>query len=211
MYNYVFKYLLVGDSGVGKSAISNRFTKGNFIENNDSTIGVEFGVKVIRCSDVHVKVQLWDTAGQETFRSITRSYYRNAACALVVYDIGNRQSFENIPTWIADVQKVSPLIRLVLVGNKKDTPDRQVHFVDAQKCATQYNMHCMEVSAMHDLNVSKLFQTTARAIIDDIHEGAVNFADPRNGIRICQQDEIDFLKAQDMMENEIDKKKCCRI
>ena len=103
-FDYIFKYIIIGNSGVGKSCIVNRFIQDEYSDEIESTIGVEFGAKVIKL-DVEgklapVKLQIWDTAGQETFQSITRSYYRSAAGALLVYDITNKESFEACEHWL---------------------------------------------------------------------------------------------------------------
>ncbi len=125
-YEYIFKYIIIGDSGVGKSCLLLQFLENSFKPNHEATIGVEFGTKVITLENgSNIKLQVWDTAGQDAFKSITRSYYRNAAGALVVYDISNRQSFQNIVKWL-DEAKVNGNREMVLalVGNKSDLEDR---------------------------------------------------------------------------------------
>ena len=112
-YEYIFKYIIIGDSGVGKSCLLLQFLENSFKPNHEATIGVEFGTKVVGIDNgMSVKLQVWDTAGQDAFKSITRSYYRNAAGGLVVYDITNRNSFVNVLKWLglanADEVKVSP-------------------------------------------------------------------------------------------------------
>ena len=124
-FNYLFKYIIIGDSAVGKSNILLRYIHDKFNEEFQSTIGVEFGAKNIKIEDKIYRIQIWDTAGQETFRSITRAYYKNSVCACVVYDITNRNSFQNIKSWIEDCKKQSPkTVFLILIGNKVDLEDR---------------------------------------------------------------------------------------
>ena len=125
-FNYLFKYIIIGDSAVGKSNILLRYVHDNFIEEFQSTIGVEFGAKNIQLNEKIYRIQIWDTAGQENFRSITRAYYKNSACACIVYDITQRNSFENIKSWIEDCKKQSPkTVFLILIGNKKDLEDKR--------------------------------------------------------------------------------------
>ena len=124
--DYTFKYILVGDSYVGKSNIMYRFTQNKFVENYDATINLDFSYKNIKIGEYIYRVQLWDTVGQETFQSISRGYYKNGVCALVVYDISNKESFDNVKNWIEEVKKNGPsTISLILVGNKNDLEDQR--------------------------------------------------------------------------------------
>lgn len=125
-FEYIFKYIIIGDSGVGKSCILLQFLEGTFKQNHEATIGVEFGTKVIPTSEgFSVKLQVWDTAGQDAFKSITRSYYRNAAGALVVYDITNRATFQNVSKWLEEARvNGNKEMVLALVGNKCDLDNK---------------------------------------------------------------------------------------
>ena len=124
MYSYLFKYIIVGDSGCGKSCILLQYTNERFEPVHDLTIGVEFGTKVVTIPDttppMSVKLQVWDTAGQESFRSITRSYYRNTAVAIVVFDITRRHTFEQIEKWLKDIYDLNRTTTILIVGNKID-------------------------------------------------------------------------------------------
>ncbi|KAF8902806.1 ras-domain-containing protein [Gymnopilus junonius] len=122
-WHYVLKFIITGDPAVGKSSLLVRLTDQRFLANPDPTLGVEFGSKLITIPEDNkvIKLQCWDTAGQETFRAITRSYYRGAAGCLLVYDVTSRESFEHIQTWLADVRKhADPHVSCILVGNKVD-------------------------------------------------------------------------------------------
>ena len=121
-YQYVFKYIVVGDSSVGKSCLLLQFTDGRFKQAHDLTIGVEFGSRTVEVSKGNfIKLQIWDTAGQESFRSITKAYYRGAICALLVYDVTRRQSFDNLVRWLEELfENGSNRMTIVLVGNKTD-------------------------------------------------------------------------------------------
>ncbi|PPQ71561.1 hypothetical protein CVT26_010418 [Gymnopilus dilepis] len=122
-WHYVLKFIITGDPAVGKSSLLVRLTDQRFLANPDPTLGVEFGSKLITIPEENkvIKLQCWDTAGQETFRAITRSYYRGAAGCLLVYDVTSRETFEHLQTWLADVRKhADPHVTCILVGNKVD-------------------------------------------------------------------------------------------
>lgn len=122
-WDYVLKFIITGDAAVGKSSLLVRLTDQRFLANPDPTLGVEFGSKLINLEDENkiIKLQCWDTAGTESFRSITRSYYRGAAGCLLVYDVTSRKSFENVRTWLGDVREhADPNLTCILVGNKTD-------------------------------------------------------------------------------------------
>ena len=119
-YEYFFKYIIVGDTGVGKSCLLLQFTDKRFQSLHELTIGVEFGTCIINIQGRPIKLQMWDTAGQEAFRSITRSYYRGAAGALLVYDITRRDTFNHLTTWLEDARQHSNSnMVIMLIGNKR--------------------------------------------------------------------------------------------
>ena len=132
--DYIFKYIIIGNSGkwgllikgVGKSCLLQMFMNESFAYNQEPTVGVEFGTKVISLEDgTPIKLQVWDTAGQDHFRSVTRSYYRNAAGAIVVYDITNRESFADVSRWLDDCrQNGNSQMVMALVGNKIDLENK---------------------------------------------------------------------------------------
>lgn len=139
-YDMIFKVVIVGNSGVGKSNILLRFLKNEFNSDSRSTVGVEFGSKLFKIEGYKVKAQIWDTAGQERYKSITSAYYKAAKGALLVYDISSRETFENVDKWIKDL-KVSgdTQITIILIGNKCDLKERQVSKDEGQNKATQYS------------------------------------------------------------------------
>jgi small GTP-binding protein len=115
-----------GDTGVGKSCLLLQFTDKRFQPVHDLTIGVEFGARMVNIDGKQVKLQIWDTAGQESFRSITRSYYRGAAGALLVYDITRRETFDHLASWLEDArQHANPNMTIMLIGNKADLAHRR--------------------------------------------------------------------------------------
>ena len=120
-YSYSVKFIIVGDSSVGKSDILLRFSRNVFDPGHQATLGIEFANKHLFYNNIDYLVQVWDTAGQENFRSVTRGYYKASAVAMVVYDITSEESFEHIQEWIKDCKDLSPkTVQLVLVGNKSD-------------------------------------------------------------------------------------------
>ena len=172
-FNYLFKYIIIGDAAVGKSNLLLRYAHGQFKDEYQLTIGVEFGAKNISINDKIYRIQIWDTAGQENFRSITRAYYKNSVCALVVYDITNRDSFNNISNWVEDCKNQSPkTIFMVLVGNKSDLNDKRVISVDeGRELAEKYNMIFFETSAKTGENVDLIFFKSAEEIAKKIEAG----------------------------------------
>ena len=165
-YNYLFKYIIIGDPSVGKSNLLMKFANNKFTDEYQATIGVEFGAKNIDINQKIYRIQIWDTAGQENFRSITRAYYNNSVCAMIVYDITSRQSFEHIQNWIEDVHNQSPkTITLVLIGNKIDLEDKRVvSFDEGSEIAMKNGMIFMETSAKTGEGVNEIFKKSAEEI-----------------------------------------------
>jgi len=127
-YKYLFKYIIVGDTAVGKSCLLLQFTDKRFQPVHDLTIGVEFGSRTVTIDGNQIKLQIWDTAGQEKFRSITRSYYRGTTGALLVYDITRRETFDHLTEWLEDCRKYSnPNMVVMLIGNKCDLEEKKTN------------------------------------------------------------------------------------
>lgn len=165
-YDYLYKIVLSGDSGVGKSCLISRFTKNEFNAESKSTIGVEFFTKNVTVDDKIIKVQVWDTAGQERYRAVTSAYYRGAVGALMTYDITKWRSFNNMQRWLTELKELSTLdVVLMLVGNKSDlTHLRSVSVKDAQDFADQNQMLFIEASALDATNVEQAFNLTIRKV-----------------------------------------------
>lgn len=159
-YDYLFKIVLIGDSGVGKSNLLSRFTRNEFCLESKSTIGVEFATRTLQVEGKTVKAQIWDTAGQERYRAITSAYYRGAVGALLIYDITKAQSFENVQRWLRELRDhADSNIVIMLAGNKADlTHHRAVQEADGRKLAEQENLVFLETSALEAYNVEKAFQ-----------------------------------------------------
>ena len=159
-YDYLFKIVLIGDSGVGKSNLLSRFTKNEFNLESKTTIGVEFATKSIISDNKIIKAQIWDTAGQERYRAITNAYYRGAVGALLVYDITKPLTFENVEKWLKELREhAEPHIVVMLVGNKSDLKNlRGVKQEDASIFAEKHRIAFMETSALESSNVELAFQ-----------------------------------------------------
>lgn len=165
-YDYLFKLLLIGDSGVGKTCVLFRFSEDAFNSTFISTIGIDFKIRTIDLDGKKIKLQIWDTAGQERFRTITTAYYRGAMGIMLVFDITNEKSFDNIRNWIRNIEEHAAAdVEKMILGNKCDMNDkRQVSQERGQALAVEYNVKFMETSAKTSLNVEEAFISLARDI-----------------------------------------------
>lgn len=165
-YDYLFKLLLIGDSGVGKSCLLLRFADDTYTESYISTIGVDFKIRTIELDGKTIKLQIWDTAGQERFRTITSSYYRGAHGIIVVYDVTDQESFNNVKQWLQEIDRyASENVNKLLVGNKCDlTTKKVVDFTTAKEYADQLGIPFLETSAKNATNVEQAFMTMAAEI-----------------------------------------------
>eukprot|EP01016_Furgasonia_blochmanni_P004713 TRINITY_DN1181_c0_g2_i2.p1 TRINITY_DN1181_c0_g2~~TRINITY_DN1181_c0_g2_i2.p1 ORF type:complete len:179 (+),score=26.45 TRINITY_DN1181_c0_g2_i2:70-606(+) len=172
-YDYLFKFIIIGNTNTGKSCLLHYFLENKFKKNSSHTIGVEFGSKVLKIGSKIVKLQIWDTAGQERFRSVARSYYRGALGALIVYDITNAESYNALAQWLKDARDLArPDICATVVGNKCDLKDsRAVTFVDAAKFCQENGVTFLETSALTGENVVESFTTLSKTILNKIESG----------------------------------------
>ncbi|KAF7456695.1 putative small GTP binding protein rab1a [Cryptosporidium felis] len=165
-YDYLFKLLLIGDSGVGKSCLLLRFADDTYTDSYISTIGVDFKIRTINLENKTVKLQIWDTAGQERFRTITSSYYRGAHGIIIVYDVTDRDSFDNVKQWIQEIDRYAmENVNKLLVGNKCDLVSKRVVTSDeGRELADSHGIKFIETSAKNAYNVEQAFHTMAGEI-----------------------------------------------
>lgn len=175
-YDYLFKLLLIGDSGVGKSCLLLRFADNTYTDSYISTIGVDFKIRTVEIDGKTVKLQIWDTAGQERFRTITSSYYRGAHGIIVVYDVTDKVSFNNVKQWLGEIDRYAcQSVNKLLVGNKADLVEKKVvDFNEAKEFADSLNISFLETSAKSAQNVEEAFLTMTKQIKERVsksHEG----------------------------------------
>lgn len=158
-YDYLIKLLIIGDSGVGKSCLLVRFTDDTFTPNFITTIGIDFKIKTIEIEGKIYKLQIWDTAGQERFRTITTSYYRGAMGVIIIYDVTDEKSFNNIHYWIKNVDKHANInVDKILVGNKCDLVDKRMVDEDrGRELSERYGVKFYETSAKNCINIDEIF------------------------------------------------------
>ncbi|KAI9156088.1 hypothetical protein LWI29_031686 [Acer saccharum] len=206
-YDYLFKIVLIGDSGVGKSNILSRFTRNEFCLESKSTIGVEFATRTLQVEGKTVKAQIWDTAGQERYRAITSAYYRGAVGALLVYDITKRQTFDNVQRWLRELRDhADSNIVIMMAGNKSDLNHlRAVSAEDAQSLAEREGLSFLETSALEALNVEKAFQTILLDIYHIISKKALAAQEAASSTGLPQGTTINVANLSDNMN----KKTCC--
>ncbi|GIL51543.1 hypothetical protein Vafri_7514 [Volvox africanus] len=180
-YDYLFKVVLIGDSGVGKSNLLSRFTRNEFSLESKSTIGVEFATRSIQVDGKTIKAQIWDTAGQERYRAITSAYYRGAVGALLVYDITKSVTFENVERWLKELRDhADSNIVIMLVGNKSDLKHlRDVQTEVAQAFCEREGLSFIETSALESTNVEKAFQQILTEIYHIVSKKVLDSEDNR--------------------------------
>ncbi|BAM79145.1 small GTP-binding protein of Rab family [Cyanidioschyzon merolae strain 10D] len=179
-YDYLFKIVLIGDSGVGKSNLLSRFTRNEFNLESKSTIGVEFATRSVQTDGKVIKAQIWDTAGQERYRAITSAYYRGAVGALLVYDISKRSSFENAERWLKELRDhADQNIVIMLVGNKSDLKHlRAVTTEEGQQYADARGLSFIETSALDASHVEEAFVRILTDIYRLVHKRHLASGDP---------------------------------
>jgi len=200
---FLLKFLVVGNAGVGKTCILHQYVHNGFKTDSQHTIGAELGSRMIILKDKQedqknttdhptteetigrpIKLQIWDTAGQERFRSVTRSYYRGACGALLVYDITDRSTFTSVSGWLDDAQNLaSKHIVIILCGNKSDLKnERQVTTEEAQQFADENNMFFFETSAKEGTNIEDAFYKCTESVIKKVDDMTINLNEPGTGI-----------------------------
>ena len=212
---YMVKIIIVGNSNVGKTNIVTRYVKGEFSNEYMITIGMDFLTCNLELDNKIFKLRLWDTAGSEKFRSVTRGYYSNTCYALIVYDITDDSSFNSVKQWIEDVQSFANKgTNLVLVGNKVDLNNkRKISKEEGQNLATEYGMDFYESSALTGENINDIFEGICQKVNQQIDEGKIDLSDPSNGISISEvEGNIKInknLNAKNTNIAQTHKKSCC--
>ncbi|KAL8025639.1 putative small GTP-binding protein [Plasmopara halstedii] len=187
--DYLFKLLLIGDSGVGKSCLLLRFADDTYTESYISTIGVDFKIRTIELDGKTIKLQIWDTAGQERFRTITSSYYRGAHGIIVVYDVTDQESFNNVKQWLHEIDRYAcENVNKLLVGNKSDLTAKRVVSTDAAKeFAESLGIEFLETSAKNAANVEKAFMMMAAQIKKRMANAPVA---PKAGVKLTPGQQV---------------------
>ena len=207
-FDLIYKLILIGDSGVGKTNILSKYVNNEFSFATQSTVGVEFGSKIIKKGEKTIKLQIWDTAGQERYKSITSAYYKGSKGAFIVYDITRKATFENVDKWIDELkEKGSDNILIMLVGNKSDLEDkREVQTDEVAKKTRQYKIAFCETSALNGTNIEHAFDSLVDEISKNIEENnKTNVNKVKESIPIT----LDLEEDKDNNNKKNPKKKCC--
>ena len=184
--SYSVKFIIVGDSSVGKSNILLRFSRNVFDPGHQATLGIEFANKHLIYNNTDYLIQIWDTAGQENFRSVTRAYYKASAVAMVVYDITKEETFQHIQTWLKDCKELAPrTVLLILVGNKSDLEDQRVISKErGENLAKENSMMFFETSALNGNGIEEAFKKSIEVVDQKIRSGYYNLSDSgKQGIK----------------------------
>ncbi|KAJ8484231.1 hypothetical protein OPV22_016716 [Ensete ventricosum] len=208
-YDYLFKVVLIGDSGVGKSNLLSRFTRNEFCLESKSTIGVEFATRTLQVEGRTIKAQIWDTAGQERYRAITSAYYRGALGAILVYDVTKPTTFENVSRWLKELRDHADTnIVIMLIGNKTDLKQlRAVTSEDAQSYAEKEGLSYIETSALEATNVEQAFQLILAEIYRVISKKNISSDEPGPGIAGSVKEGKTIVVSASESNNT--KKQCC--
>ena len=185
-YDLSFKMIVIGDAGVGKSCLTAKAAKGVFDDAYSATVGFEFLTFNVKLDGKVIKLQIWDTCGQEIYRSLISSFYRNASLAMMVYAIDSKESFTHIETWLKEVKLQSnPDIKIFLIGNKADLEDqREVKLNEAKQFKDESGIHYFsETSAKSGLNAQEVFIEAAKLLYNEHlkYKARANKSDPNGG------------------------------
>ena len=203
---YELKIVLIGDSGVGKTSLLYRFIEGKFINSRLCTICADFKTKLIKIDESTIaKVTIWDTAGQEKYKAITRNYYKDAHGIILIYDVTNKSSFKNLPAWLNDINNNNNLgedISIILVGNKTDLPFREVSSEEGDGFAKNNNLLFVETSSKEGHNVENVFEMVTKDILAN-NENIENY----NNMSMSLNESVKSVR--DARQNESDSKAMC--
>ena len=169
-YDYLVKVLMVGESGVGKTCLIQRFIKNEFSTNHLSTIAIDFKMKLLKIRGSNIKMQIWDTAGQERFNTLTSGFFKGSDGIILTYSVIDKNSFENIHKWMVQVKSLAPTdVKVILVGNKSDfSEEREITYEEGKKMADKYNLIFFETSAKSGENVQLVFKIMGEEVREKI-------------------------------------------
>lgn len=205
-YDFLFKIIFVGDSGVGKSSLLSVYVNKIFDINIKSTIGVEFATKTINMDNYNIKLQIWDTAGQERYRAITSAYYRGALGVFLVFDVTNEISFYNLDRWIEEITNNSSVdIKIVIIGNKSDkTENRKIPTQMAMNYCEKKGYNYFETSALRNSQIEEVFYDISKQIYDNKKIELQNYDNHQMYISAATQP----IKLENSSKSK--KKSCCK-
>ena len=205
-YDMIFKVVLIGDTSVGKTNILSKYLSNEFDPDSKATVGVEFGTRDFKIENNTVKVQIWDTAGQERYRSITNAYYKGAKGSLLVYDITNPKTFENVDKWLSDLKtNAEEKISVVLVGNKTDLEsERKITVEQGKEKAELFKLAFIETSALNGNNIEKAFNE----LISDVYKNHHELFEKQAKVEITEK-AINLDHTEENKENQETKKRFC--
>lgn len=208
-YDYIYKVLLLGDSAVGKTCFLLRYSDDCFTENHISTIGLDYRLKMITTENNKIiKMQIWDTAGQDRFRSITKNYYKGAHGIVLMFDVTNPSSFINIKNWLIQIKEnTSEKVKIVIVGNKiDDESQRKITNEEAKKLCEEYKLELFETSAKNNVGIVETFTYITNEIFK-INNGKDLDSQDKN---IKKENNITFDRKSEKSSKKEKSKKCCQ-
>ena len=199
-----FKVVFVGDTNVGKTQIINKFVKKSFEENAPSTTSAYFYTKEIEYNGKKIKLEMWDTSGQEKYKSLAKIFCVNSHLIVFVYAIDNEESFNNIKSWVEQVKaKTAEKTKFLLVGNKCDLKDeRQVSILDGENCAKNKNMKFIEVSAKEGTNIENMFNSSLSNFLNDMKKEKISYDNKYNNIHHFEQNNTSSLNLSNFVSSE---------
>lgn len=197
-FDYHFKLLIIGDSGVGKTSLLLRFIEDSFTSNHLTTIGIDFKTKMVKMKNSIIKLQIWDSAGQDRFKTITNSYYKGANGIILAYDVTDENSFHSIKNWLRQIEEnTTKDIIKVLVGNKCDKDDRKISFEEGEKLAEKSCISFFESSAKTNHYVNEIFIYFAQELLNEIE-------------RKCKENNLIIHKKTQKEQENVKPSSCCR-
>ena len=209
--DYILKYIIIGDSSVGKTNLLLNIKNKQFREIAQKTIAFQFNSFDINLDNKVYKINIWDTAGSESFRTIISELFKNIVCALIVYEIDNKESFENIPKWIEECKNNAPkTVLMILIGNKRDLEDnRKVSKDEGRELAKKNGMEFLETSAKTGKNVEEVFKRSIAIIAKRMKEDFYDLESDKCGIKIIKDENSSLSENSSKKENKDSQCGCC--